>query len=139
MITDLVPKSFFSFPSLSSVWDDDQNFPMLTSSNSSGVSVSEDDKKLYVTANVPGVDPDDIEVTFKDGYVWIHGETKEEEKDKKRKYYRQSTQSFSYRVAVPTDINHNIEPEAVCKNGVMTVTFAKAESAQPKKIAVKKQ
>ena len=139
MITDLVPKRFFSVPSISSFWDDDENWLTAPTMTNSGLSVSEDDKSVYVEAAVPGIDPDNIEVTYQDGYVWIHGETKEEEKDKKRKYYRQSAQSFSYRVAIPSDVDHNVEPEAVCKNGVMTVTFAKSQEAQPKKISVKKQ
>src|SRR5947209_13313316 len=66
-----------------------------------GVSLSEDEKNVYVEASVPGIDPKDIEVTFDDGYVWIRGEAKEEEKDEQRKYYRQANRSYSIRVAVP--------------------------------------
>ncbi len=103
----------------------------------SGVSVSEDDKSIYIEAAVPGIDPKDIEVTFADGYVWIRGEAKIEESDNQRKYYRQANRSYSVRVAVPGDIDSTAEPEATYKNGIMTVAFAKSPKTQPKKINVK--
>lgn len=134
MAFDLVPQSFFRFPSISSVWDDDVDWAMPQSA--SGLSVSEDDKNVYIEAAVPGIDPNDVEVTFDKGALWIKGETKEEQKNGK-KYYRKATSSFSYRVSVPGEIDQNTEPEATYKNGIMTVTFAKTPQAQPKKIPVK--
>jgi HSP20 family protein len=101
------------------------------------LSLSEDDKHIYVQAQVPGVDPKNIDVTYHDGYLWIRGEAKESEEDKKRKYYRHATSSFSYRVAIPSEVDMKTEPEATYKHGVMTVTFAKSPKAQPKKITVK--
>ena len=136
MTSDLIPRRLLSFPTISSFWDDDDW--LTTPSSQSGLSVSEDDKKVYIEAAVPGIDPDKIEVTYQDGYVWIHGEVREEEKDKSRKYYRQTAQSFSYRVAVPGDVDINKEPEATYKNGVMTVSFDKSPVSQPKKIKVKR-
>lgn len=138
MAFDLVPNRILSFPSVSlpSIWNDEDDW-MTTPSTPSGLSVSEDEKKVYIEASVPGIDPKNIEMTFHDGYLWIRGEMKEEEKDNKRKYYRQATKSFSYRVAVPGDIDASQEPEATYRHGVMTVSFAKSPKAQPKKIQVK--
>ncbi|GIW61476.1 MAG: heat-shock protein Hsp20 [Patescibacteria group bacterium] len=99
-----------------------------------GLSISEDDKNVYVEAAVPGVDPKEIEVTYENGVLTIRGEKKEEEKGKT--FRRRATRSFFYRIS-PGDVDPNKEPEAVCKNGVMTVTFAKVPEAKPKKIAVK--
>lgn len=136
MALDLVPWSFWRFPALRSFWDwDEEEEWSLSATAPSGLSISEDDKNVYVTAALPGVDPKDVEVTFDKGILWIKGENKEEEKG--RKYYRKATNAFSYRVAVPGDIDPKAEPSATCKNGVMTVTFAKSAMAQPKKIAVK--
>lgn len=127
-----------SFPSLSvpGFWDEDDDW-LSAPSTQSGLSVYEDEEKIYVDAAVPGIDPKDVEVTFQDGYVWVHGETKEEERDQKKKYYRKASSSFSYRVAVPGDVDTNHDPEATYKHGVMTITFAKSQKAQPKKIQVK--
>jgi HSP20 family protein len=136
MTLDLVPRRLLSFPSLPSIWEDDDNWLTMPSTQT-GLSVSEDEKNVYVEAAVPGIDPENIEVNYQDGYVWIHGETNDEQKDKNRKYYRQNAQSFSYRVAVPGDIDQNAEPEATYKNGMMVVTFAKSPQSQPKKIKVK--
>jgi HSP20 family molecular chaperone IbpA len=65
--------------------------------------------------------------------------SEDEEKDKGRKYYRQATKSFSYRVAVPGDVDTNAEPTATYKNGVMAIEFLKSPKSQPKKIKVQLQ
>ena len=137
MTRDLVSNRLFSFPTLPSIWEDD-DFTLLPQSQG-GLSISEDDSKVYIEAALPGIDSENIDITFHDGYVWVRGEKKEKEEDKKRKYYRQSAKSFSYRVAVPGDVDLNTEPEAEFDNGVMTITFAKSPKSQPKKIAVKKK
>ncbi len=135
MVYDLTPSSFWRSPvRFPSFWDDDDELS-LNSAASSGVSISEDEKNVYVEAALPGVNPKDVEVTFDKGMVWIKGETKEEEKEKK--YYRKAVSSFSYRIAVPGELDPQKEPEAICKNGVMTVSFAKSAIKTPKKIAVK--
>jgi HSP20 family protein len=134
-MTDLVPSSFFRFPAIRSIWDDEDDW-LTMPSTPSGLSISEDDKNVYIEAALPGIDPKNIEVTFNKGIVWIKGETASEEKDGK-KYYRKATSSFSYRVAVPGEIDQNSEPAATYKNGVMKVIFAKLPQSQPKKIAVK--
>lgn len=140
MAYDLIPKSFFSFPSmqLPSIWNDEDDW-LTAPSSPSGLSVSEDEKKIYIEASLPGIDPKNIEMTFQDGYLWIRGATKEEDQDKTRKYYRHASKSFSYRVAVPGDIDDSIDPTATYKHGIMTIAFMKSPKAQPKKIQVKLQ
>ena len=134
MANDLVARNFWTFPRLPSLWDDDDDF-LTFPQVPSGLTVSEDDKNVYVEAELPGLTPEDVEVTFDKGVLWVKGEAGEE--DKSKKYYRRSQRSFSYRVAVPGDIDLGKDPDAEYKNGVMTVTFAKSPVAQPKKIAVK--
>lgn len=136
MMNDLIPKRFFGFPNFSfpDILEDDW---LSVPSEKSGLSVYEDDKKIYVEAALPGIDPEDVEITFQDKYLWIRGETKKEEENKKKKYYSKATNSFSYRVAVPGDVNLKKEPEATCKNGIMIISFTKSEKVQPKKIQIK--
>jgi HSP20 family protein len=133
MAIDLVPTSFWRFPVTRSVWDDDEEMAMMTSP--SGISISEDDTHVYVEVALPGVDPKDVDITFDKGTLWVKGEAKEEEQ--KKKFYRKATSSFSYRIAVPGEIDTNIEPEALSKHGVMTITFTKSKASLPKKISVK--
>jgi len=137
MALDIIPGSFWNFPSIKfpSFLSDDEDW--VPAANPSGLSISEDDKHVYVAAAMPGIEEDDIEITFNKGILWIKGEANEEDGDK-RKYYRRSTRSFSYRVGVPGDIDASLEPEATYKNGMMTVAFAKSPTSQPKKIAIKK-
>ncbi len=133
---DLAPSNFWRLPIIASDrWED---LTDLTPMNGtlSGLTVSEDAKNVYVEAAVPGVDLKDIDVSFEKGVLWIKGEAKEEVKNGK-KYYRKASSSFSYRVAIPGEVDWNTEPVATCKNGMMTVSFTKSPKAQPKKIAVK--
>lgn len=135
MAIDLVPSSFFRVPSLRpySIFDEEDDFA--TPSPTGGLTIAEDEHSVFVQAALPGVDPKDIEVTVDKGIVWIKGETKEEET--KKKFYRKATSMFSYRVGVPGDIDESKEPQASCKNGIMTITFTKSPKSQPKKITVK--
>ena len=138
MTTSLTPRRLLSFPSLTfpNFWDEDEEW-FISPSTQSGLSVSEDETHVYIAAAVPGVDPKNIDVTVHDGYVWVRGESKETEEDKKRKFYRRASQTYSYRVAVPGDVDMTKDPEATYKHGVMTVAFQKTPKAQPKKIQVK--
>ena len=133
----LVPKKLLMapwFPSnLDSWWNDD----LISSNNDNGLSISEDDKNVYVKAAVPGVETKDIEITFNKGILSIRAESSE--KEEKKKMIRQSRQSYVYQLTVPGDIDEKVEPEAKCKNGMMTVTFAKSPKTQPKKIAIKSE
>lgn len=113
-----------------------------TLSHKSGLAVSSDEDSVYIEANVPGLTGKDIDVSIDNNNVlWIKGDKKVEERDKKRKFYRQSQSSFSFCVPLWDDIDTSVEPEAVCKNGVMKVTFAKKKDKQveAKKIKVKEQ
>lgn len=134
MRLNLIPKPFWNMPTMV---DDDEDLWLSNFSGGSGVSVSEDDSHVYVTASTPGLEEKDIEVTFDKGTLWIKGEKQEVEEDKKRKFYRRAESSFSYRIAVPGDLDLSKDPEATYKNGVMTISFVKSPQSQPKKIAFK--
>ncbi len=138
MTTSIIPRRLLSFPSLSlpEFWDEAEEW-MTSPSTQNGLSIYEDENKVYVEAAVPGIDPKNIDITFQDGYIWVRGETKEEEGGKQKKYYRKAISSFSYRVAVPGDVDTTQDPEATYKHGVMTIAFTKSPKAQPRKIHVK--
>ena len=140
-MANLISKDAWAFPSMripSLIDEVDDLLPIGQTEATSALSVSEDDKHIHVEAAVPGIDPDDIEVTYDRGMLWIRGEAREEEENKKRKFYRRAARAFSYRIAVPGDIDPKAMPEAECKNGMIMITFPKATSAAPKKITVKR-
>lgn len=137
MAFDLIPRSFWTFPSnLSTLFDNDEDWLSMPSSPS-GLSVSEDDKQVYIEAAVPGADPEQVEISLKKGVVWISA--RGEEKKEGRKYYREASSNYEYRVAVPGEIDDKKEPEAVIKKGVLYLTLNKAAKEQPKKISVKSE
>lgn len=133
----LVPKKLLMAPWFPSNLDSWFNDDLISSNNDNGLSISEDDKNVYVKAAVPGMDSKDIEVTYDKGVLTIRGEMSE--KEEKKKVIRQSRQSYFYQLTVPGEIDDKSEPEAKCKNGMMTVTFAKSPKTQPKKIAIKSE
>jgi len=104
----------------------------------SSVSISEDEKNVYVEAHMPGLNESEIEISLDKGVLWIKGERKEEEQDKKRKYYYKCDRSYSYRVAVPGEIDANKEPEAHYEKGILNVAFLKSAKEQPKRISVRR-
>jgi HSP20 family protein len=116
------------------IWEDD-DFGALPGSDNLDVYETQDE--VVVKANVAGIDPEKVEITFEKGILTLSAREEAEEKSDK-KYYRKATRSYSYRVAVPGNLNLSVEPEAKINHGIVSVTFKKAEEAKPKKIAIKK-
>jgi HSP20 family protein len=136
-----VARSLWSFPTMRfpfSLFDDEEEGWLQEFSDASGLSVYEDENSVTVEAALPGIKPEEVEMTFDKGVLWIKAEKREEEKDKNKKFYRKAESAFSYRIAVPGNIDESRQPEAMCKNGILKVIFPKAQKAQPpKKIPVK--
>jgi HSP20 family protein len=116
-----------------SVWDWDEEDSTMTGSN---LDVYETQDEVVVRANIAGVNPEKVDITFEKGILWIRAEEEAEEKEGK-KWYRKASRSYSYKVAVPGNIDVKDEPAADIDNGVVTVMFKKAEEAKPKKISIK--
>lgn len=117
-----------------SIWEDeDWGLSKLGADN---LDVYETKDEVVVKANVAGIDPDKVDITFEKGVLSISGQEVEEKEGKK--YYKKASRSYSYRVAVPGNINPSAEPEAKVSHGIVSVTFKKAAEVKPKKIAVKK-
>lgn len=116
-----------------SVWDEEDGIGTVADSN---LDIYETTNEVVVKANIAGVQDNKVEITFEKGVLWIRAEEELEEKEGK-KYYRKATRSYSYKVAVPGNIDMKTDPEAVIEHGVVKVTFKKAEEAKPKKIAIK--
>jgi HSP20 family protein len=108
--------------------------------NSLRLNVSETEKTVEVTADVPGVEPKDINVELSDGVLTIKGE-KSAEKDEKNKDYHlfeRSYGSFERSVSLPAEVDAD-KVAAKFDKGVLTVTLPKLPGAaeKVKKIEVK--
>jgi len=98
----------------------------------------ETDDAVVVRATLPGVKPEDVDITITGETLTVRGESKREEEEKKRNYYRQESWfgSFVRSIALPTQVEAD-KAEAVFENGVLKLTIPKAEEAKPKTIKVK--
>jgi HSP20 family protein len=102
----------------------------------SGVSLYENDDAFFVEAKVPGVRADEIKVSFQKGNLLIEAISKEEKKDVKVHF--RSSASYSYLIPLPEErIDANASLEALCKDGILSITFPKAKVAKPMSITVK--
>lgn len=92
---------------------------------------SENDKAVTVTAEVPGMTEDDVEVTLHEGVLTIRGEKKSEREEKGENFYLSERRfgSFSRAFRLPEGVKED-EIAASFKKGVLTVTLPKAARAQ---------
>ncbi len=102
------------------------------------VNISEDKDHLYVRAELPGVKPEDLDITIKDNSLVLRGERKIAEEAKNVNYHRRERESGFFRrvVRLPSPVDPG-RVEAVCKDGILTVTLAKPEEIKPRQIQVK--
>jgi len=103
-----------------------------------GMDVYETDKDLVAQVAVPGIDPDDIEITLTGDMLTIRGEIADEEEEKGRKYlWREMAHGeFIRSVSLPDGLDTD-KAEAEFQNGVLTLTIPKREEAKAKRIHVK--
>lgn len=97
----------------------------------------ETDEAYLLTLDLPGVSPDDLDVTFEEGALKISGERKEQREIEGSQYHRieRSTGRFfrSFR------FGNNADPdkiEAEVSDGVLTVRLGKVEASKPRRIEV---
>lgn len=130
--------------SMNRIFDDAfSRFPSLVSRREEGwwqpsVDVIDRGKEIVVKANVPGIDPKDVEVTVSENMVNIKGQTAQEKEDKGANYYRRERYYGAIQRSIPLDAKVEAEKaKATFKNGVLEVTVPKVEGAEGKQVQVK--
>lgn len=107
------------------------------------IDIIEDIKHYEVQAELPGLEPDNVEITASGGFLTIKGEHsgQQEKSDKNYLYSETSSRSFQRTVALPEDADTDKISEAAFSNGVLTVTIPKKEDApqSSRKIKIRKQ
>jgi HSP20 family protein len=101
------------------------------------VDIREEKDHYLVSADLPGVRPEDIEITAEKGVLTLRGERKSERRDEAAGYERleRVTGSFVRRFTLP----ENVQADAIkakFNHGVLTVTLPKQPEVQPKKVVV---
>lgn len=105
------------------------------------IEMSETDENYKVTAELPGMDPDDVEVSFEDGVLRISGEKKEQREESERGYRlsERTYGAFERMISLPAAA----DPEKITakfKNGLLTVTAAKnGETRKARSIRIDKE
>jgi HSP20 family protein len=101
------------------------------------VEVSETDRDVRISAELPGLDEKDVEVLMQDGVLTIRGEKKSEVEDKERAFSERYYGRFERRIPLGQDIDED-KVEAAFKNGVLTVTMPRSAQASShvKRIAI---
>ena len=119
--------------------DNDSDYSNVRTSRwSPAVDIKEEATRFLITADLPGVDPKDIEITMDNGVLAIRGERQSEAREVKEGYKRVERVSgaFYRRFSLP-DTADAERIEAKGKDGVLEVTIPKHEKVQPRKIEVK--
>ena len=111
---------------------------VITAPSYPAINIWTNDDEQLITAEMPGVHPEDINIDVIADALSISGERKPDEIAKEAHYHRRerSYGSFSRTVQLPFMVDTN-KVEASFKNGVLSISLPRAEADKPKKIAIK--
>jgi len=101
------------------------------------VDIHEEKDRFVVLADVPGVDPKDIDITADNGVLTVRGERKAEKRETENGYERieRVSGSFLRRFTLPEGANTE-QIKAKQTNGVLEVTIPKTPAVQPRRISI---
>ncbi len=106
------------------------------------IDVTERDREIRITAELPGISPDDVSVTLDDGVLMIRGEKKAEQQDSGTDAHVQERAygTFVRYLRLPFNVDPS-KVEASFKDGVLTIVVPKPEQMQAKsnRIEIKKE
>jgi HSP20 family protein len=102
------------------------------------VAVSEDNDYLYVRAELPGVETNQLDLSVVNDQLILRGERKTADEGEKVNYHRREREEGIFRrvITLPAKVN-NEKVEARTKNGILTIKMAKAEEVKPRPIEIK--
>src|SRR5215470_6699022 len=101
------------------------------------VDIHEEKDRFVVLADVPGVEPKDIDITAENGVLTVRGERRSEKRETENGYERveRVTGSFLRRFTLPEGANTELI-KAKQTNGVLEVTIPKTPAVQPRRISI---
>lgn len=110
---------------------------VVTSQWAPAVDIKEEKDCFVILADVPGVDPKDIEITMENGMISIKGERRVETEEEREDYTRmERARGVFYRRFTLPDTADVDKISAKGRNGVLEIVIPKHEKMQPRKIAV---
>jgi HSP20 family protein len=99
--------------------------------------VSENQDEFIVKASLPGIDPENIEITFNNNTLTIKGDVLDEKEEEGERYHLRERRfgSFSRSITLPAGIEGD-KIDARYENGVLKLRLPKGEEVKPKKISI---
>jgi len=126
------PRDIFEL--MENFWGDDLPSP---AGAYPSVDISETKDQVLVKAELPGMEPADVDLTIERDTLIIRGEKKQESEEKNENYHRVERSYGSFNRSIPLPVKVDAEKvSAGFKNGVLTVTMPKDESTQPKRVSI---
>jgi HSP20 family protein len=132
--------SGFGFPSLRLMFDVEPAWRSSFSFSAPAIDMSEDEKAYKISAELPGLDAKDVDVSVSGDMLVLKGEKRQEKKEKDKNYHysERSYGSFQRAFQLPASVDRD-KLAADFSKGVLTITLPKTAEAQKptKKIEVK--
>lgn len=133
-------KLFEDFAPTTLSWPDEYGFGEPIAQCSMKVDVKDTDKEIIVTAEIPGVSMDDLQITATPHYLSVAGEKRQDTSEHDKNFYKMERSYGWFRrvIHTPCEIQKD-KVDAVYKDGVLTVTLPKSKAAieQEHKVTVK--
>ncbi|HEX4835398.1 MAG TPA: Hsp20/alpha crystallin family protein [bacterium] len=101
------------------------------------IEMYETEHEVVVRAEMPNIDPKQVDITVTNDAITLKGEMKHEEEQKNRQYYRRELRygAFSRTLPLGTEVK-SAEATAIYKNGVLEVKIPKSERVKPASVKV---
>ncbi len=102
--------------------------------------LAETGNEFVVRAEMPGLDPKDIDISLSENMLTIKGEKKQEREEKKENYHfmERSYGTFARSIQLPGEVNHQ-KITTSYKNGVLKIHLPKSEEAKKREVKIKIQ
>lgn len=126
------------FDDFSGKWESETGFGgWALGSETMAADLAEHDETFVVTADVPGFERDDIDISVTDHTLRIDAEHEETVDDEEKRYIRRERRrrSSSRSIRLPEEVNKD-DIDAQLSNGVLTVTLPKQETTEARKIEI---
>jgi len=101
------------------------------------MNLKETDKEIIAEVEIPGFDPEKVDVSVEDGVLRVKGSMDEKKEEKEKGYWRREirTGSFERAVRLPVAVKENAV-EAAYEKGILRITMPKAESKPKTKVKI---
>ena len=102
------------------------------------LNITENEDNLCLTAELPGMNPNEIDISATADSITLRGERKESSSSKEVNYHQREREFGTFRRVIDLPIKIDTDKmSASYKNGILTVVLPKAEETKPKQIQIK--